>query len=487
MYQNLARDEEPQVREQAARNIGIFFRTLKEQYKELDDESGFETVFKEHIMPLVKALYSDQNNYVRAEVAGHLIPLTSLINSSIAKEEFIPLVKNSIEHEQYHTVKEIIARNLDSLIDVMGMPDIINSIQKLMEDLIYKSDSRWRIRRGVLLTFIHVAKKSDSDFFDKNLRDIYVKLLCDPVFAVRKTAPLILPVLVKYFGSTWAYSFVPMILSFVNDNNYLYRYIPIFTMEEIINPLLDCHNVLEVPIVYLYSLKKLCYDDDESVRHKAALILVKIDRLQRHLKQALDQEWVEDLSKHIDNEDYPIENIRMYAEEIFDAFVANDEFSILNVTVDELDRQDEEKSYLEGALYMCIKYFLDTIQILLRDKVENVPIRAKRTLNLIIEFAQKLGDECSEIWVSEIIASVPDEEIAALEAKIKSKVRTVYDLSPMEEVQLDFKLQEGVDDNVESQLQNKEQVTKDEVMSENELVEENLEATTADKSVANTE
>lgn len=476
MYQNLAKDEEAQVREQATKNIVTFCATLREQYKELDDESGFETVFKEQIMPLVKTLYADPNNYVRAEIAGHVMSLTSLTNSSIARDEFIPLVKNSIEHEEYHTVKEIIARNLDSLIDVMGMPDIINSIQKLVEDLIYKSDSRWRIRRGVLLTFIHVSKKSEREFFDKNLKDIYVKLLYDPVFAVRKTAPLILPVLMKYFGTSWGYSLVPAILTFVEDNHYLYRYIPIFTMEEIINPTLDYHNVNGEPIVYLQTLKDLCYQDDEIVLNKAKRVLVKILTLQRYLKEALAQDWVKELTKHIEDEECPIENIRMYAEEMFDAFIANDKFSILDVTVEELHREDEDKTYLEATLYMCIKYFLSTIEKLLRDKVKNLPIRAKTTLSHIFKFSQKLEDECNEGWVYEVLTSIPNEEVAAVESKIKSRLNAVYSLNAFDEVELDFSLQDTVKD---SALERQEEVEVDQGKPADEAVAKELDVTVA--------
>lgn len=452
MYLNLARDEEAQVREQATKNIVDFCNTLKAQYRELNDEPGFETAFTEHLMPLVKTLYADSNNYVRAEITAHVMTLTSLINSNVARDEFIPLVKNSIEHEEYYTVKEIIAKNLDSLIDVMGMPDIIDSVQKLVEDLIYKSDSRWRIRRGVLLTFIHVSKKSEKEFFDKNLKDTYLKLLYDPVFAVRKTAPLTVPILIKHFGTTWAYSLVPTILSFVEDNHYLYRYIPIFSIEEIINPTLDYQNVCGKSIAYLETLKNLCYDEEETVRNKSAIILVKILKLQEHLKQSLEEGWVEELTKHIETEEYPKDNIRMYAEEIFDAFIANDKFSILEVTADELNLKDEDKTYLEGALYMCNKYFLTTIQQLLRDKIENVPIRTKSTLNRIIQFSQKLQKECEEPWVNDVLGNIPKDEISLLEARIKSRLATPTNkntVNALDDVELNFALQDAGEDTVE--------------------------------------
>lgn len=143
---------------------------------------------------------------------------------------------------------------------------------------------------------------------------------------------------------------------------------------------------------------------------------------------------------------------------------------------------------MEGALYMCIKYFLNTIEKLLHDKVENVPIRAKSTLNHIIKFAQNLEDECNEAWVSEIIATVNDEEIATLETKIKSKLRAVYSFITLDDVELKFSLQECIEDGaLESQVQNEENMEKDKVETQDDTTKENLDAIPAENSTGTTE
>jgi hypothetical protein len=54
------------------------------------------------------------------------------------------------------------------------------------------------------LVFMYITKSTTSKYFDENLKLSYQFLLTDPIYAIRRTAPLTLPVLVKQFGMTWA-------------------------------------------------------------------------------------------------------------------------------------------------------------------------------------------------------------------------------------------------------------------------------------------
>lgn len=441
MYQNLCKDDEAQVREEAAKNIVKFCENLREYCQnEEEQEESFEELIKEKIVPLIKTLYEDKNDYVRAAIAWYVMPFCSLLDSEIVKTELLPLVKYTIEHEQYPVVKENIARNLDSLIGVMGMPSVMDSIQKLMEDLIYTSDSKWRIRRDVLITFLHVCKQCNKEFFNDKLKDIYVRLLYDPVYAVRKTAPLILPILIKYFGTSWAYGLVPTILAFAQENNYLHRYIPIFAIDEIVEPTLDTK-----PINYLDTLKDFCLNTDPNTKDKAVRLLIKTKLLHKFLKKQLEQDWVEEYKEKINIDDYPPENIKMYAEDIYDAFMAGGSYNITNL---DAIPEEEEESYIAGVLFMCNKYFLETIQQLLADDVINVTVRAKCSLIKIIKFTIKLEGELNDSWIEEVIKDVPEKEIEELEEEIKARLNkcSLSDSKSdtFEDVQLDFTMQEAV-------------------------------------------
>lgn len=436
MYQNLCKDDEAQVREEAAKNIVKFCENLREYCENEDEQEGsFEDLIKEKIVPLIKTLYEDKNDYVRAAIAWYVMPFCSLIDSETVKTELLPLVKYTIEHEQYPVVKENIARNLDSLISVMGMPNVMDSIQKLMEDLIYTSDSKWRIRRDVLITFLHVCKQCTKEFFNEKLKDIYVRLLYDPVFAVRKTAPLILPILIKYFGTEWAYSLVPTILMFSQNNNYLHRYIPIFAIDEIVEPTLETGR-----LNYLNGLKDFCVSDSDDTREKAVKLLLKTRLLLKFLKKQLELDWVEDYKEKINIDDYPPENIKMYAEDVYDAFMTGGSYNIKNL---ETLPNEQEESYVAGVLFMCNKYFLETLHQLLADDVINVTIKAKCSLLKIIKFAQNLEIELNENWVEEVIKGVPDKQIEEMEEEIKARLSNYSSEEPLEEVQLDFSMQEA--------------------------------------------
>lgn len=478
MYQNLCKDDEAQVREEAAKNIVKFCENLREYCENEDEqEESFENLIKEEIVPLIKILYEDKNDYVRAAIAWYVMPFCSLIDPKIVQSDLLPLVKYTIEHEQYPLVKENIARNLDMFIKVMGMSNVMDSIQKLMEDLIYTSDSKWRIRRDVLLTFLHVCKQCTQEFFNERLKDIYIRLLYDPVFAVRKTAPLILPILIKYFGTSWAYGLVPTILAFAQENNYLRRYIPIFAIDEIVEPSLDTGRVN-----YLGSLKQFCFDTDESTRKEAVKVLVKTKILHRLLNKQLEKDWVEEYKEKIHTDNYPPENIKMYAEDIYDAFIAGGNYNITKVEA--LPKEDEE-TYIAGVLFMCNKYFLESINRLLTDDVINVTIKAKLSLLKIIQLARNLDAELKEDWVEEIIGSnITEQEIEQLEEEIKLKINPIdsetEEKCEMEDIKLDFTLQEtpkeeenetvGVTNEVEETIAEAME-EKEESNLENEIVE----------------
>lgn len=475
MYQNLCKDDEAQVREEAAKNIVKFCEILREYCDNEDEqEQTFEELIKENILPLIRTLYQDKNDYVRAAIAWYVMPFCSLIDPKIVQSDLLPLVKYTIEHEEYTLVKENIARNLDSFIKVMGVSNVIDSIQKLMEDLIYTSDSKWRIRRDVLLTFLHVCKQCTREFFNEKLKEIYIRLLYDPVFAVRKTAPLILPILIKYFGTDWAYGLVPRILMFVQENNYLHRYIPTYAIDEIVEPTLDTERTN-----YLDSLKKFCFNSDESTRKRAVRMLVKTKTLHELLNKQLEQSWVEECNEKIDTDGYPLENIRMYAEDIYDAFLLGGTYNITKVEM--LPNEDEE-IYIAGVLFMCNKYFLETLNRLLSDNVLNVTIKAKLTLMKIVKLTQNLNKELKESWVDEVIwSNVAENEIKQIEDDIKLKVgsQKSIELPDVEDIKLSFILQEVSKEDKKEPAdvinvvpeKNAVEVLEDETNLENEIVQ----------------
>lgn len=469
MYQNLCKDDEAQVREEATKNIVKFCKNLKEFCEnENEQRENFEELIKEKIVPVIKLLYEDKNDYVRAAIAWYVMPFCTLINSEIVKNDLLPLVKYTIEHEQYPVVKENIARNLDSLIKVMGITNVMDSIQKLMEDLIYTSDSKWRIRRDILLTFLHVCKECTKEFFNEKLKDIYIRLLYDPVFAVRKTAPLILPILIKYFGTDWAYGLVPTILAFAQENNYLHRYIPIFAIDEIVEPTLDTDQ-----ISYLGELKQFCFSTDANTKKQAIKILVKTKILHRLLNKELEEEWVEEYNEKISTDDYPPENIRMYAEDIYDAFVTSGSYHITNI---ETLPKDDEETYLAAVLFMSNKYFLETVHRLLSDDVINVTVKAKFTLEKIIQLVRKLDVELREKWVEEVITNnTTEKEVELLEEEIKKRISPEEsEAVGFEEIQLDFTMQ-NVPKEEGDPLDVQDEIAEDEVKTATDEPENNLE------------
>lgn len=390
------------------------------------------------MLPLIKQLYEDSNDNIRTTTAKYIFKLLSLINSEGINKEFIPIIIHSLENEQC-TFKENIARNLDSLVKIMSDSDLSESIQQIIEDLIYKSDSKWRMRRDVLLGLLQVCKQCDKEFFDEHLKDFYFKLLCDPVFAVRKTAALLLPLLTKRFGVSWACSVVPVIMAFRQERNYLYRYIPLFNLDEMMDPSLDHYKLSGKPITYLSTLQELCYHDDQDIRQKAIRILTRTVILQEILNQALKEEWVQHYLTLIETEEYRYEKTSIYAEETLNSITENESFSVTDINEHDLQSQEENKTYLEGILHMCIKYFLNTIEELLKDKVANIPVRAKHSLLRILQISRNLNAECNEAWVKDLISTVDKNDIDDIMESIKSRL-SMISTPAVAEVVLNFEL-----------------------------------------------
>lgn len=424
LYQTLCKDRDQTVREDATDNILQFCLNMKTQFEESEDLSSFGSVFNSEILPLVKQLYGDSNDRIRAATAKYIFKLLSLINSEGIEKEFISLIISSLENEQF-TFRENIARNFDSLVKLMSHADLSDSIQQIIENLIYKSDSKWRMRRDVLLGLLQTCKQCNKEFFDEHLRDFYFKLLCDPVFAVRKSAALLLPLLTKHFGVSWACSVVPVIMAFRQELNYLYRYIPLFNIEEMMDPSLDRYKLSGKPLIYLSTLKRLCYHDDQDKRQKAVRILTRTVILQEILNQALKEEWVKHYLNLIETEEYRYEKISMYAEETLDSFTRIENFSVTDISEQDLQSQEENKTYLEGILHMCIKYFLNTIEELLKDKISNIPVRAKRSLLLILQISRNLNAECNEAWVKDLISTVDKNDLDDIMESIKSRLSII--------------------------------------------------------------
>ncbi|GJQ84052.1 hypothetical protein Trydic_g10513 [Trypoxylus dichotomus] len=393
LYKILVRDSEANIREISARNIVQFCEILQKSYLEDTSErkEDLDPIIKEEILPLIKELDKDVVEDVQDGLYSVIISLSSLLGEVNTKDFLVPLITSSIENDS-SKVKESIVTNLNNIICVVGIEDLSETVQKLMTDLV--KTTIWRTRRNLIVTLSHIARHSKKEYFDQHLKSLYISLLNDPVYAVRKVAPLILPILVKYFGMKWAKNdMIQTYLEFSEKTYYLLRMMCLFGIDELMSPTLEKRN-------HGYTYLDLLKDKEDANSSK---IINRIKNLNEVLTIQLQEEWVGIVLAFIEDEDYFNDDIRAYSEEALDAFAKCGELVIGSITEGEIKKRDTEETYIEGLLFLILAFFLDKIHILAQDLVFNVRMRAANTLQKICNFNAALIKELEEPWVEKLI------------------------------------------------------------------------------------
>ncbi|CAG9835641.1 unnamed protein product [Diabrotica balteata] len=308
MFQKLIKNVEDEVRIVAVKNLVPFCRYLKESYERCDqNENNFESVFIQSVVPQITMLVVDTCTDVKLELAKNILSLSTLISKEAFVEHIMPQVLDILDLEQSVSVKANILENLNDLPADVDFAQSLPSIKRVIRTLIVYSQSHWRTRKGLLMTFMHIIKFAPKEYFAENIKHFYGSLLGDHVFAVRRTAAIILPLIVKHFGMTWTSTqIIPYFKMFQRDTRYLYRYVPIFGINELIEPSVLPGEEVE----YLASLKEV--EDKE----KAAKMLWMLKCILKKLEGALEEKTFQDilsLNKSID--DFKTDNISLYAGE----------------------------------------------------------------------------------------------------------------------------------------------------------------------------
>ncbi|KAI4462166.1 serine/threonine-protein phosphatase pp2a 65 kda regulatory subunit [Holotrichia oblita] len=317
LYQILVRDTEANIREISARNIVQFCEILQKSYLETTNakKDDLDPVIKDEILPLIKELDKDVVEDVQDGLYSVIISLSSLLGETNTKDFLLPLITSSIENDS-SKVKESIVTNLNNIICVIGIEELSGTVQKLMTDLV--KTSIWRTRRNLIVTLCHIARHSKKDYFDQHLKSLYVDLLNDRIYGVRKVATLILPV-IKNLNEVLAVQleeeWVGIVLAFIEDEDYFNEDIKVYA-EETLDAFTKCGDLVvgsitnneiskrDIEETYLegllflilaYFLDKihiLAQDPVVNIRMRAASTLQKIYNFNNALRKELEEPWV---------------------------------------------------------------------------------------------------------------------------------------------------------------------------------------------------
>lgn len=433
IYQKLVKNFENEVRVKAAKSLYTYSESLKLSYEEQNMIENFKPVFQQSILPQIKILINDISEEVRLAVAENLLKFSSLLDADLFKIEILSLVTEILESETCMAIHESILHGLNQLPETVDLTQSLHSIKNVVRNLIINSQSRWRIRRNLLVAFTHISRFASKDFFAENLKINYAALLGDPVFAVRRSAAIILPLLAKQYSINWTLeNIIPFFTMFTKDIRYLYRYVPLFGIEELINSSVNQQDK------YLEDFKCLVTHSNEDVSKKAVTSVVKISKLTTKINEKLDDEKCKDIlsfSKNV-SQYKDTDKIDIYAEDMLDTLK---KFSDCNIfTVDEQSLKINSCTYLEGILYLIYTKFLGVVINLYEDEIINIQIRALYILREIREFTNKLETELKDTWVQQIFEKLQNDELEVIDKEIdlmlqKEEMDTVYQ-DPTEEI-----------------------------------------------------
>ncbi|KAG5889998.1 hypothetical protein JTB14_035910 [Gonioctena quinquepunctata] len=440
IFQGLVKDDEAEVRIETAKNLPKYCSSMKKSYQaQLNTENNFEPVFQQSVVPQIMLLSTDMNEDVRLTLSRNILSLSSIVGEECFKQTVMPIIIDILEQDPSMPVQANLLQNLNSLPDDIDLTRSLTSIKNVVRSLIVNSRGHWRTRRSLLVAFMHIAGFARKEYFSDNLKIFYAALLGDPVFAVRRTAPIVLPLLTKRYGIAWATEhIIPYFKMFTKDCRYLYRYVPLFGINELLYPSVraGCEEK------YLKDLKRFCSSDNNELKSSAARTLMKLQKLTSKLKNRLEEKAYEDvlsLNKSID--DFKNDDILLYAGECLATFKENKKRDIFSF--DEESTIEGIPSYLEGLLSLIYREFLDLTLDLFDDPIVNVQIRSIYTLNKTKVFTDTLYCELEESWVAESLKLLREEETEAIEKEVVAELSRKTIVRPEEE-KVDTDLMEDI-------------------------------------------
>ncbi|KAJ8928289.1 hypothetical protein NQ314_019155 [Rhamnusium bicolor] len=441
MYQKLVKDSEAEVRIVIAKNLFGYCKSLQETYiNQPKFEDNFEPVFQQSIMPQIHLLITDPNDEVRLALSSNMLALSTVLREECFRRNILPLLVDVLENEASMPIQANMLQNLNCLPTNIDLTLSLQSIKNVVRSLIINSQSHWRTRRSIFVAFMHIAKFSTKEYFAENLKIFYAALLGDPVFAIRRTAPIILPLLAKQYGINWtSENIIPYFTMFTKDCRYLYRFVPLFGINELIDPSLDVR--INETGKYLKDLKIFAESTNNEVKKRAIKRLAKLSQLHGRLVKKLAEQKYQDileLNEYI--HDFKNDTIELYAGETMNVLQHDNNCDIFSIKEETL--LNDDCTYLEGILSLILREFLYIIVTLNDDLIENVQIRAVYTLNRINIFLNKLGEELGQSCVKETIKTLSDEENKNIEKQLEIELnRKVLEV---DEEKVDTELMENI-------------------------------------------
>ncbi|XP_076266483.1 uncharacterized protein LOC143200083 [Rhynchophorus ferrugineus] len=426
LFQKLSEDYEMLVRCEVARNASEYLKYLLESYKSRPhEENNFEHVFEQSVMPVIRKLAEDECDDVRLALSINILDTSPLLGDDCSKKTLVPLLQQVLTQQESVGILANYLRGFGSISDKCDPTKCLDAIITCIRLVLARSQADWRSRRAILTTFVDLTKLCAPEFFSDKFKIYFATLLGDQVFAIRRSASLVVPVLTKQYGIKWAMDhLVSYFLSFYQDRKYLYRFVSIFGISEMIQPF-----VCKSPSSYLHDIRVICEDVGNVNNKKALLCLAHVSKLVKAIENELNTEEYSKYAKLRSQESYlRCSDTKIYSETNYEDL--RNKYEDLNVySVQETDFTGDHIPYLEGLLQLIYRKFLSVLKTLCKDPTNNVSNRAVETLGQVQDFIRKLNEELKDPWVEKCLKQLNQEEISEIESELKTTAKIVDAIS----------------------------------------------------------
>ncbi|XP_049823548.1 probable serine/threonine-protein phosphatase PP2A regulatory subunit [Aethina tumida] len=410
---------EVEVQIEASKNLLKFCEAAKENC----DSSGrnFDVFFKEYFQNIIcEIMHEARNCEVKIALSKDIVSFAKVLSDNTFRQIILANLIEWLQNESIMSVQENVLLNLNNIPKNVDISDLIEPLRTVITKVLVLSGLNWRARRNLVIAFSYLTKTLPKESFDDKFKMYYLKLAKDKIFAVRRSVPMIMPIFAKQYGFEWlSKSLIPHYMVLSDDSRYLYNYLPMYCMNELIFPTLEEKGV--VARKYLSEFQDLKDSPD------AKKGLYKVQILFNKIKARLGSEHFQKVLKS-DLPEYSTSNdMQLYGEETCKI--------LQNKYRDNFYSRKCSRtcSYIEGILTSIYKIFLDILTVLSDSKVENTKIYSKYTIKNINKLLDSVQAEMNQSWVQEVLGKLSAEEKQQFEEELENYCKEKFNVD-MDEV-----------------------------------------------------
>ena len=235
-------------------------------------QSGLELdEITEKILPELTQMLTTENLEIKIALCESVSGLsTSLIKSNEGLTQLKSII-NQLIKDQNPEVRVALFSNIDIYLKSINSGNTTMMFKTYIQEMM--GDKSWKIRMTAIKAYENLIIKFAEDFSnDEKILKFLQEKLVDRIANIRKTAVLTLKKISSALGTHWCEKYcLPLFVSFIENQNYLYRINYLFGVGEI-------YGTLSAPVQTKQNeqILKLTKDPVPNIRSQAFLLLLRL-------------------------------------------------------------------------------------------------------------------------------------------------------------------------------------------------------------------